>query len=394
MPKKITLLGATGTIGQNTISLVKDNPDKFSIETVIANNNAEGLAQIAKEVGAKNAVIVNQDKYKDLKKALAGTNIKSFSGEQDLLDLSSEKTDLYISAAVGFCALKPTLQAIKSGSKIGLANKECMVCAGDLMMKEADRNNCKIIPIDSEHNSIYQVFDFNRIQDVERVTLTASGGPFIGYSYEQLKDVTPQMAVKHPNWNMGAKISVDSATLMNKGLEVIEAFYLFPVEAEKIDVLVHPQSVIHGLVTYNDGSMLAGISGPDMRIPIAYALAHPERIKNNHGKISLADIGKLTFEKPDSKNFKCLELALSALKMGQICQISLNAVNEVAVQAFLDNRISFNFIPELVEQVVEKMLASNKNKVDDLQEIFDIDSASRRVANNILKTNKLTEVVS
>ena len=391
MQKKITLLGGTGTIGKNTVSIVKDNPEKYSIETIIANKNVEELSKIAIEVGAKNVVIADESKYEKLKGLLGDSGIKLFAGDVEVNNLASEKTDLFVSGAVGFCALKPTMAAIKAGSKIGLANKECLVCAGDLMMGAAKRNAAQIIPIDSEHNSIYQVFDFDRVDQIEKITLTASGGPFRSFTNEQMRNVTPEMAVKHPNWDMGKKISVDSATMMNKGLEVIEAYYLFPIEKNQIDILVHPESIIHGLVSYKDGSTLAGLSSPDMKVPIAYALAHPERVSTTAGRINLTEVGSLTFEKPDLEKFKCLKIALNALDVGQNCAIALNASNEVSVASFLDGKISFQHIAEITERTIEEIEKNTSNKVSDFEEIFDIDLSARRFAESqieILNNNR------
>jgi len=388
MTKKITLLGATGTIGKNTISLVKDNPDKFEIETIIANNNVEELADIAKEVGAKNVIIANEAKFEKLNDILDGKEFNLACGESEVINHSKENTDIFISGAVGFCALKPTIAAIEAGNNIGLANKECLVCAGDLMMEKARKYGSDIIPIDSEHNSIFQVFDFDKKDQIEKITLTASGGPFRNFSHKEMQSVTPEMAVKHPNWAMGKKISVDSATMMNKGLEVIEAYYLFGVQQKQIDILVHPESIIHGLVTYKDGTMLAGMSGPDMKVPIAYALAYPQRISSKAGKINLADIGSLTFEKPDLKKFKCLDLALKALQIGQNCTIAINAANEIAVAAFLDKKIGYLDISIIVEKTLEEIEKKTANKISDFEEIFDIDLKARKFAEDLIKFNK------
>lgn len=394
MVKKITLLGATGTIGKDTIDIVKQSPEEFSIDTVIANNNIEELARIVKQVGAKKAVIANKEKYTELKNYLEGASVEVFAGEDEVISASADIVDIFISGAVGFCALRPTMAAIKAGNKIGLANKECLVCAGEIMVQAAKDNAAKIIPIDSEHNSIYQVFDFDKAHEVEKIILTASGGPFRTMNKEQLRSVTPEMAVKHPNWNMGKKISVDSATMMNKGLEVIEAYHLFPIRKNQIDILVHPQSIIHGLVSYKDGSMLAGISGPDMRVPISYALAYPDRMQNEAGKINLADISNLTFEKPDMERFRCLKVALDALNSGQPAHIALNAANEIAVEVFLAGGIGFEQIATTVESVVEKITAISKNIVDDLEEIFDIDEQARIFARQILQGENLKQAIS
>ncbi len=384
MTKTITILGVTGSIGQNTAELVQANPEKFKVKSVIAQKSVEKLTALAKSLRAEQAVIADDTKYKELKDALAGSGIEVVAGKEAMLEAAGEKADLFLSSAVGFCALEPTLAAIRAGSNIGLANKECLVCAGDLMNDEVAKAGVKLLPIDSEHNSIYQIFDFKRKEDVEKIILTASGGPFRNFTKDELANITPAMAIKHPNWSMGAKISVDSATLMNKGLEVLEAYYLFPVEKKQIDVLVHPQSIIHGLVTYKDGSMLAGMSFPDMKIPISYALGYPERLANDTKRIDLAAIGSLNFEKPDNDKFPCLGLARNALELGAKAPIALNAANEIAVEAFLNGRISFVQIAYVVEMVVEKIISSAKNAVETLEQVFEVDLESRKLAEQLI----------
>ena len=386
MTKTITILGVTGSIGQNTAELVQSNPEKFKVKSVIAQKSVEKLTDLAKSLNAETAVIADETKYKELKDALSGTKIKAVAGNEAMLEAASSKVDLFLSSAVGFCALEPTVNAIRAGSNIGLANKECLVCAGSLMVDEVEKAGVKLLPIDSEHNSLYQVFDFAKKDDVEKIILTASGGPFRKFSKEELMNVTPQMAIKHPNWSMGAKISVDSATLMNKGLEVIEAYYLFPVEKSQIDVLVHPQSIIHGLVTYKDGSMLAGMSFPDMKIPISFALGYPQRLANNTKRIDLAEVGALNFEKPDYEKFHCLALAKQALELGGKAPIALNAANEIAVEAFLNEKISFIQIPYVVEMVVEKIISSAKNTIEALDQVFEVDIESRSLAEQLIKS--------
>lgn len=380
MKKKVTILGATGTIGQNTKELLLQNPDKFEVETLISRQNTELLAKTAIELKAKNAVIYDASKQEELQEKLKGTGIKAFAGENAALDISAEKVDIYISGAVGFCALKPTLKAISAGSIIGLANKECLVCAGELMINEVKKCNSQLIPIDSEHNAIFQIFDFKKKDTIEEVILTASGGPFRNYRKEDLSKVTKQMAITHPNWKMGEKISVDSATMMNKGLEVIEAYHLFGIDKNKFKILVHPESIIHGLVQYNDGSMLAGMASPDMKVPISYALNYPERLKNNSARIDLARIGKLNFEEPDTEKFPSIKLSRDALNEGQKACIALNSANEVAVESFLKEQISFTQIPYIVEMVIDGIISSGNSSVSDLEEVFEIDERSRKLA--------------
>jgi 1-deoxy-D-xylulose-5-phosphate reductoisomerase len=386
MQKNITILGVTGSIGQSTAELVQANQDKFRVRSVIAQRSVDKLTSLAKSIRAETAVIADESKYKELREMLSGTGIKAAAGKDAVLASSAEKVDLFLSSAVGFCALEPTLTAIRAGSNIGLANKECLICAGRLMVNEVDRAGVKLLPIDSEHNSIYQVFDFKRKDDVEKIILTASGGPFRSFSKEDLMSVTPEMAVKHPNWSMGSKISVDSSTLMNKGLEVIEAFYLFPVKKQQIEVLVHPQSIIHGLVTYKDGSMVAGMSFPDMKIPISFALGYPHRLPNDTNRVDLARLGALTFEIPDNERFPSLGLAMQALELGEKAPVALNAANEIAVEAFLKERISFMQIPYVVEMVVEKIISSAKNAVENLDHVFEIDNEARNLAEQLIKS--------
>lgn len=385
MVKTITILGVTGSIGQNTAELVQANPEKFKVKSVIAQKSAEKLTQLAKSLHAEKAIIADETKYKELKDLLSGSGIEAVAGQNAMLEAAGTKVDLFLSSAVGFCALEPTLKAIRAGSNIGLANKECLVCAGNLMTQEVEKANVKLLPIDSEHNSLYQIFDFERKEDVEKIILTASGGPFRNFSKDQLANVTPEEAVRHPNWSMGAKISVDSATLMNKGLEVIEAYYLFPVEKNQIDILIHPQSVIHGLVTYKDGSMLAGMSIPDMKVPISYALGYPDRLGNNTKRVSLAEIGSLSFEKPDYEKFHCLNLAKQALELGAKAPIALNAANEVAVESFLNKKISFIQIPYVVEMVMEKIISSGSNAIANLDDVYAVDLEARKLAEQLIK---------
>jgi 1-deoxy-D-xylulose-5-phosphate reductoisomerase len=386
MTKSITILGSTGTIGQNTIELIAENREDFIVETLIAKRNSEKLAEQAKLIKPKRVVIEDESQFQPLKESLKNYDIEVLAGSQTVIDVSAEKVDLYISGAVGFCALKPTMAAIKSGANIGLANKECLVCAGDLMMDEVQSRGIKLLPIDSEHNSIFQVFDFKNLEHIEKIILTASGGPFRNFTIEQMKLVTPEMAVKHPNWNMGAKISVDSATMMNKGLEVIEAFHLFPISKSQIDVVVHPESIIHGLVQYKDGAVLAGMSSPDMKVPISYALSYPERINAKTEAVDLLKIGRLTFEAPDSEKFPALRIARAALNEGGAAPTILNASNEVAVEEFLKGNISFLDISALVERTLEKML-KEFSKISDIEECFEVDSQTRKMARDSLNKN-------
>ncbi len=386
MKKQVSILGATGTIGKNTAELILQNPDKYSVHTLIARKNSKELAEAAIKLKAKQAVVFDEAQYSELKDLLKGTNIKALAGKEASRDASSEKVDVYVSGAVGFCALEPTLAAVKAGNKIAMANKECLVCAGEIINAAAETSGAKIIPVDSEHNAIYQIFDFNNVDSIEDITLTASGGPFLNLPRSQFANITPQMALKHPNWNMGAKISIDSATMMNKGLEVIEAFRIFPLKTSQIKILVHPQSVIHGLVNYKDGSVLSALSIPDMKIPIAYSLGYPERIFNNTKKLNLAEIGSLTFFEPDYEKFPSLKIALNALEVSQAACVALNSANEIAVEKFLNSEISFTQIPYIVEMVVEKVI-SGSYKAETLEEIYIIDEFSRALAKQLSENN-------
>jgi len=378
--KTLTLLGATGTIGQNTLKIVAAHPERFHIIALTGANNVATLAEQAKQFKPKRAVIANKDLYNELKAALAGTGVEAAAGEQAVLDAARMKSDVVVSAIVGAAGLRPTLAAIETGATIALANKESLVSAGAVVKKEVAKHGATLIPIDSEHNAIFQLFDFEHPEWVENVTITASGGPFRNLTREQMKNVTPEQAVKHPNWNMGAKISVDSATLMNKGLELIEAFYLFPLKAEQLRVLIHPQSIVHALIAMVDGSVLAQMSHPDMCTPIACALAWPERIAAPVKKLDFAEIGSLTFEAPDIEQFPALGLAQQTLEAGGNAPTVLNAANEIAVQRFLKNKIGFLDIAAIVEKTLEATANSALNSIED---VFACDQKARAFAERL-----------
>ena len=380
-PRSVTILGSTGSIGGNTIDLLQRHRDSFTVEALTANSNIELLAEQARQTGAKFAVTADSSRYKDLKDALSGSNIRVAAGPEAVEEAAGAPSDFVMAGIVGAAGLGPTLAAIKRGAIIGLANKECLVCAGDLMLNEVARAGATLLPVDSEHNAIFQVFDFERDASVSRIILTASGGPFRSVDMERMIHATPAEAVAHPNWDMGAKISVDSATMMNKGLEMIEAFHLFPVTAEQIDVLVHPQSVIHSMVEYIDGSVLAQLGTPDMRTPIAYSLAWPERISAPSAKLDLAELATLTFEKPDLERFPCLRLAQHALNEGAEAAIVLNAANEIAVRGFLDENIGFMDIPRIVETCLERTTAEPVTSIDAVKQI---DAETRSNATEII----------
>ena len=368
-PRSVTILGSTGSIGSNTIDLLQRHRDSFTVEALTAHSNIELLAEQARQTGAKLAVTADSSRYQDLKGALSGTNISVAAGPEAVEEAADAPADFVMAGIVGAAGLGPTLAAVRRGAIVGLANKECLVCAGALMLNEVARAGATLLPVDSEHNAIFQVFDFERDASVSRIILTASGGPFRSAELEHMVQATPAQAVAHPNWDMGAKISVDSATMMNKGLEMIEAFHLFPVTAEQIDVLVHPQSVIHSMVEYIDGSVLAQLGTPDMRTPIAYSLAWPERISAPSAKLDLAELATLTFEKPDLERFPCLRLAQEALNEGAAAAIVLNAANEVAVRSFLDENIGFMDIPRVVESCLERHDEDTVTSIDAVKEI-------------------------
>ncbi len=350
MKKSITVMGSTGSVGTSTVDLLKRSPELFDVEALTANSNVNLLAQQAVELNAKMAVVADEKSYKDLKSALSGKNIEVAAGEEALLEAAARPADQVMAAIVGFAGLAPTLTAIQRGATILLANKEALVCAGDLMVEEVRQNNAILLPVDSEHSAIFQVFDFEHKSGIDHITLTASGGPFRSLSKQEMETVTPQQALAHPNWDMGAKISIDSATMMNKGLELIEAAYLFGLSEDKIEVLIHPQSIIHSTVSYIDGSVLAQMGDPDMRTPIACALSWPERMGTPVKRLNLAEVSKLTFEVPDHDRFPALEIAREALREHKT--IVFNAANEIAVEAFLQTRISFLGISELVRKAV------------------------------------------
>lgn len=353
-PRTISILGATGSIGTSTIDLILRNPDQFNVVALSGNSNVSLLAKQAIELNADFACVADPKNYLALKDALSGTNIEVGAGESSVLEAATRNADWVMASIVGAAGLAPTLEAVKRGATVGLANKESLVCAGDLMMQAVKNAGAVLLPVDSEHNAIFQVLDFDRPERIEKITLTASGGPFRTFSSEDMAIVTPEQAVAHPNWSMGAKISIDSASMMNKGLELIEAYHLFPVREDQIDILVHPQSVIHSMVSYVDGSVLAQLGSPDMRTPIAYALAWPDRMEAPSPKLDLTKIAQLNFESPDLDRFPALSLARNALKQGKSAPAVLNAANEVAVQAFLERRIGFLDIPRVVEEMLEK----------------------------------------
>jgi 1-deoxy-D-xylulose-5-phosphate reductoisomerase len=381
----ISILGSTGSIGVNTLDLIQKNTERFKVEALTALSSTDLLAQQAIRTGARLAVIGEESCYKDLKKALAGSETEVAAGKTGLIEAASRFSDILMAAIVGSAGLEPTLAGIRRGALVGLANKECLVCAGELMLNEISVSGAKLLPVDSEHNAIFQVFDFSNPESVEKIILTASGGPFWSASLEQMKLATPEEAIAHPNWKMGSKISVDSATMMNKGLEIIEAHYLFGLEEDSIEVVVHPESIVHSLVSYVDGSLLAQMGKPDMRIPIASILNWPQRLAWNSPKLDLADIGKLTFFDPDVIRFPAINLAREALRAGGCLPTILNASNEIAVNAFLAKKIGFLDITRLVEATMERL---SHLRISNLEDVFAVDLEVREKAKEILRSEK------
>ena len=375
--RRVSILGSTGSIGCNTIDLISRDPNSYVVEALTANVNVETLAKQAIAAKARLAVIADETYYADLKNALSGTGIEAAAGTSAVVEAAARPADWVMAGIVGAAGLLPTLTAIRRGAVIALANKECLVCAGALVLAEIDRSGATLLPVDSEHNAIFQVFDFDQRDAIEKIILTASGGPFWPASLETMARATPDEAIAHPNWDMGAKISVDSATMMNKGLELIEAHHLFQLPEEKIDVLVHPQSIIHSMVAYVDGSVLAQLGSPDMQTPIAYTLGWPRRIEAPSPRLDLAAVGTLKFENPDPKRFPAIDLARQALKDGGMAPTILNAANEVAVAAFLKRKIGFLDIARTVAETLARMPNLPMTSLDDV--IF-TDGDARRFA--------------
>ena len=401
--RRLSILGSTGSIGCNTLDLVRhaaetDSDLQFDIVALTANRNVELLVEQARRFRPEIAVIADENCYSALKDGLADLDIEIAAGEAALIEAGARPADCVMAAIVGAAGLKPTLAAAKAGADIALANKECLVCAGPLFIDAVKQGGGALLPVDSEHNAIFQVFESERPHRVSKLILTASGGPFRTWTFEQMRGAMPEQAVAHPNWSMGAKISVDSATMMNKGLELIEAAYLFPVAKEQIEIIVHPQSVIHSLVEYVDGSTLAQLGAPDMRTPIASALAWPDRMTSPSEKLDLAKAATLTFEAPDEERFACLRLARQALLAGGAATSVLNAANEIAVAAFLDRKLGFLDIASLVERTLEKT-DYGAGLVPDgvlgaLDDAFHVDAETRRVAEDLIGAFTAEQVAS
>lgn len=376
-PRRVTILGSTGSVGCNTVDIIRRDPVAYQVEALTANNNVDLLIEQALLLKPRLAVIGADSQYARLKEALAGMGIDIAAGRAAVIEAAARPSDWVMSAIVGAAGLEPTLAAVRRGAMIGLANKETLVCAGEVVMAEVARHGAVMLPVDSEHSAIFQVFDPVQIESIERIILTASGGPFRQRSHEEMRQMTPEQAVAHPNWRMGAKISVDSASMMNKGLELIEAHHLFGLPETQIDILVHPQSVIHSMVAYRDGSVLAQLGSPDMRTPIAYALGWPKRIAAPADRLDFAKMRELTFEAPDPVRFPALRLARSVLQAGGQAPTILNAANEIGVAAFLDRKIAFTDIAAIVESVLDEM---GNRALGSLSDVLETDLSARQVA--------------
>jgi 1-deoxy-D-xylulose-5-phosphate reductoisomerase len=382
MPQKIALLGSTGSIGTQALDVISRYPDKFKVDLLTGCNNIELLTMQAKKFLPDSVVICNKEHFKQLQDNLRGTKIKVFAGEKEIEGVvASSDADLVLAAIVGYSGLRPTIAAINAGKRIALANKETLVVAGEIITALAARSGSVIIPVDSEHSAIFQCLSGEARESVEKITLTASGGPFLKLSAENLHHVKPGDALRHPNWNMGDKVTVDSASMMNKGLEVIEAKWLFGLDPEQIKVIIHPQSIIHSFVHFKDGSVKAQLGIPDMRVPILYALSYPLRIASDLPRLGFKDHSNLTFEEPDNDRFRNLSLAFLALKSGGNMPCILNAANEVAVNAFLKGSLGFMQMPEIVEHSLEncKFKAS-----PDLESLEESDRDARIIAQNYI----------
>jgi 1-deoxy-D-xylulose-5-phosphate reductoisomerase len=380
----ITLLGATGSIGSSTLDLVRKNRGRFRVEAVTAQRSAAALAQLAREVGARLAVVGDHGCYGELKDALANSGIEAAAGEDAVVDAARRPAQWVMAAITGAAGLRPTMTALERGATVALANKECLVCAGALFMRRAQETGAVVLPVDSEHNAIFQALSAGRRADVSRIILTASGGPFRSASLDQMRAATVQQALRHPNWSMGAKVTIDSATMMNKGLELIEAHHLFGFGSDQIDIIVHPQSIVHGIVEYRDGSLIAQLGPPDMRVPIANCLAWPERMAGA-ARLDFSQMATLTFEAPDPVRFPALALARHALRTGNGVPTVLNAANEIAVHEFIGGRLGFAGIAALVDATIDaaggRGIMREPTSVDDA---IAVDHISRSLARSLL----------
>ncbi len=383
-PRRISILGATGSIGTSTLSVLEQRRGAFIVEAVTANSNAAKLAAVARQTGARVAAIADASAYGDLKEALAGSGILATAGPDAVIEAAGRPADLVVAAIVGAAGLAPTMAAVKAGATVALANKECLVSAGDLFMAAARRNGVPVLPVDSEHNAIFQIIEHRDAKAVERIIVTASGGPFRQWTTEQMAAAKPADALRHPTWSMGPKITIDSATLMNKGLELIEAHHLFGQPGERLGVLVHPQSIVHGLVAMRDGYLLAALSAPDMRTPIANCLAWPASGDTAARSLDLAAIARLEFEEPDNARFPALNLARAALDAGGWATNMLSAANEIAVAAFLEGRVGFLEIARIVEDTLGRAAAGQQRAPATVEEALTLDGQARRIASDLV----------
>src|SRR3982075_3844831 len=383
--RAVTVLGATGSIGDSTMDLLRAARDRYQVEALTAHTNVQGLAKLAKEFGARFAAIADSGRLTELKDALAGTGIECGAGESAVIEAAARPADWVMAAVSGAAGLKPALAAVDRGATVALANKECLVCAGDFFMQRAAKAGACILPADSEHNALFQALGSGNREELVRVIITASGRPFRTWAAADIEQATLAQALKHPNWSMGQKITIDSASMMNKGLEVIEASYLFALSADEIDVLVHPQSIIHGMVEFSDRSVVAQLGAPDMRIPIAHCLGWPDRIVGPSARLDLAKIGQLTFEAPDFERFPGLWLAYEALRTGRGATTVFNAANEVAVAAFIAGQIKFGSIARLVEATINDWIrAGNLPPLSSADDAIAVDHNARNRAAALL----------
>jgi len=380
----VTLLGATGSIGTSTIDLMRTNRERFRVEAVTAQRNVAALAELAHDLGARFAVVADPTQYRELKAALGRSKIEAAAGPQAIVEAAQRPADWVMAAITGAAGLQPTLTAVERGATVALANKECLVCAGALFMRRAAETGAVVLPVDSEHNAIFQALSAGRRDDVSRIVLTASGGPFRSASLADMRKATVQEALRHPNWSMGAKVTIDSSTMMNKGLELIEAHHLFGFASEQIDIIVHPQSIVHGMVEYRDGSVIAQLGPPDMRVPIANCLAWPERM-GGRARLDFGQLSTLTFEPPDPERFPALRLARQALLAGSGTPTVLNAANEIAVHEFVAGSLGFLGIAALVEATIEAAQGRGiTREPDDVDAAVAIDHDSRSLARSLL----------
>ena len=380
-PKTVSIFGVTGSVGTSAQEVIMLNKDNFVVDTIVSNNNVKALIKAAILLNPKLVIIRNKEKFTELEEALGKYNFILLFGDDNILESSKRNVDIFVAAIIGYAGLITTYSSVGNAKIIALANKESLVCAGPILLNKANNHNSNIIPIDSEHNTLFQILSGYKSDNISKMIITASGGPFRGYSIKSLNNVSPAEATAHPVWDMGKKISVDSATLMNKGLELIEAVYLFNISPEKINIIVHPESIVHGIIEFDDGSMSAGLSTPNMRTPISYALNYPKKVNANVKPLNLTLIKSLNFEDVNEKIFRSVQVARDALQRGHSSVISLNAANEIAVNAFLNKKINFLNIINIVERSVLKMASLEINNIDD---IIMVDQESRKITYDLI----------